>query len=229
MIFVVLLAAFALITIKSGKLTPTAALAACITGALVYIGTGYKGITFLGLFFLLGTWATAHRKSEKSRGQHPQKRTAGQVFANGGVAAVMGALAFFFPNYEELLLLLVAASLASATADTLSSELGVLYGKHFYNIVTFRKDVKGLDGVVSLEGTLLGTAGSFLLAAVYGITLGLQHHIWIIGVAGVAGNLADSLLGATLERKNIIGNNAVNFLNTAAATLLAYILFHQTN
>jgi uncharacterized protein (TIGR00297 family) len=228
MLFVVLLAVFAIVTIKSGKLTPLAALAACVTGALVYIGTGYKGISLLGLFFLLGTLATAHRKSEKSKGEHPQQRTAGQVFANGGVAAIMGGAAFMLPPYKELLLLLAAASLASATADTLSSELGVIYGKRFYNILTFRRDAKGLNGVVSLEGTLLGAAGSFFLAAIYGVITGHEDYIWIVGVAGVAGNLADSLLGATLERKNILGNNAVNFLNTAAAALLAFILFYQT-
>jgi uncharacterized membrane protein len=48
--------------------------------------------------------------------------------------------------------------------------------------------------------------------------------IWII-IAGTAGNLSDSVLGALLERKNIIGNNAVNFLNTFIAALVALLFY----
>jgi uncharacterized membrane protein len=51
--------------------------------------------------------------------------------------------------------------------------------------------------------------------------------LWII-VAGTIGNLADSILGASLERKGFIKNDVVNFLNTlfaAIASLMLYYLF----
>jgi uncharacterized membrane protein len=51
-----------------------------------------------------------------------------------------------------------------------------------------------------------------------------QNFAWIV-VAGTAGNLADSYLGATLERKQLLSNDAVNFLNTAIAALIAYLLY----
>jgi uncharacterized membrane protein len=35
------------------------------------------------------------------------------------------------------------------------------------------------------------------------------------------GNLADSFMGATLERQQVLSNNAVNFLNTFLAALVA--------
>jgi uncharacterized membrane protein len=44
------------------------------------------------------------------------------------------------------------------------------------------------------------------------------------GVAGIFGNLCDSILGASLERKQFIGNNTVNFLNTLFAAIFALLM-----
>jgi uncharacterized membrane protein len=44
--------------------------------------------------------------------------------------------------------------------------------------------------------------------------------VWLL-VAGTAGNLADSVLGATLERRGVLDNNTVNFLNTLTGALVA--------
>jgi uncharacterized membrane protein len=47
----------------------------------------------------------------------------------------------------------------------------------------------------------------------------------VIVFAGVMGNLADSVLGAALERRHYIGNDTVNFLNTLFAALVAGIFY----
>jgi uncharacterized membrane protein len=46
----------------------------------------------------------------------------------------------------------------------------------------------------------------------------------ICAAAGVLGMIADSFLGATLERRGIMGNNAVNFSSTAIAALTAFTI-----
>jgi uncharacterized protein (TIGR00297 family) len=149
--------------------------------------------------------------------------------ANGGVAALGGLAAIYFSEARPALEVLMAATLSAATADTLSSELGMAYGSRYYNILTWRPDQRGLDGVVSLEGALIGVAGSTAIALLYAAAHGWNGGFWIILLSGTAGNLIDSILGASLERKGWLGNNMVNFLNTLAAGLLGgFLAWHSS-
>lgn len=210
------------------KLTLAGAITGAITGFLIYKGAGFTGLAMLTLFFSAGSWATGWQAKSKvdmnAAEKHTNGRTAGQVLANGGMAALLGAMAWYAPAYAPLLHIMMAGSIASAAADTLSSELGTVYGRRFYNILTFKRDTRGLDGVISLEGTLIGIVGAAMIAIVYAIGFGWGINIiWII-LAGFIGNIVDSVLGATLERKGVIGNNMVNFLNTATGALVCYLL-----
>jgi uncharacterized protein (TIGR00297 family) len=217
-----------LLSVKAGKLTLPAGLAGMLVGFLVFTGGGYAGILMLVAFFLLGVLATAHKKDRKAAisltAGHPQKRNTGQVLANGGMAGLLGLLAMVDTRHWELYILMAGGSLASATADTLSSELGMVYGRNFYNILSFKKDEKGLDGVVSMEGTLWGLAGAGVIACIYSLFFGFGNNTTVIVVAGLLGNLFDSVLGASLERRHFINNNVVNFLNTLFAALIALMI-----
>lgn len=207
--------------VKSKKLTIPGSLTAGVVGLLIFAGTGFTGILLLGAFFVMGILATSHKKQLKTS-EGP--RTAGQVLANGGVAAVMATLALLDPVHINVYMIMLAGSLASATADTLSSELGMIYGKNFYNILSFRREQKGLDGVISMEGTLIGALGTLVPAAVYALTYEADLNCLAIIGAGILGNASDSVLGATLERKHYIGNDVVNFLNTLFAALVALLI-----
>jgi uncharacterized protein (TIGR00297 family) len=214
-------------SIQFRKLTVAGALTGGCLAGLLYKGAGIGGIILLAAFFIAGSAATAFGRSKKERlgiaEKNKGQRTAWQVLANGGVAGLAGLLSWLNPEQSVLWQLAAAASLASASADTLSSELGSIYGKSFYNILTFKKDTCGLDGVVSMEGTLWGIAGSAMIAIIYIAFYGYSSlALWIL-LAGFTGNIADSILGASLERKGWLQNDMVNLLNTLVAALVGIL------
>jgi uncharacterized protein (TIGR00297 family) len=215
------------LSVLSQKLTLIASLAGGVAATCIFIGAGYSGIVMLATFFISGSAATSWKMNVKQRlgfaERNKGRRKPGQVLANGSIAAIAGLLIWFYPPYKDFFIAMMAASLASAKADTLSSELGTVYGKKFYNIIAFKKDTRGLDGVISLEGTLIGFAGSAIIAVIYSIGFGWNKNFAIIIIAGTIGNIADSVLGALLERKNYLSNNAVNFLNTLIAAAVALL------
>ncbi len=228
-LFSILLLIAVILVIKTRKLSKLGGVAAAIVATCIYIGTGLPGISLLALFFVLGVASTRWKRDEKRRlklvEEHHEERNAKQVLANGAVAALIGIACSIFPEYDFVLYLMLACSLSAATADTLSSELGMIYGKRFYNIISWKNDTRGENGVISLEGTLIGIMGSVLIAILYAFTSELNWYtIMVVVVAGTVGNIADSVLGATLERHNMIGNNAVNTLNTFIAALAGALL-----
>lgn len=210
----------AVLSIITKKLTVAAGIAAIAVGWVIFAGAGYVGELQLFTFFVLSVLATRHGRFLKGK-DHGEIRDVWQVLANGGVAAILAVLAMIDYNHTELYTLMIAGSLAAATADTLSSELGMVYGRRTFNILTFRREEKGLDGVISIEGTLIGAFGAFIIAFIYM----WDRSLWIITLAGVGGNVIDSVLGATLERRKMIGNSTVNFLNTLAGGVIAWWLF----
>ena len=215
-------------SIRHRKLTMAGALAGGLIGFGVFVGAGWTGLALLALFFLFGTLATSWKRKQKTQFGMMQEsggqRNLGQVLANGGVAGLFGFLALFFPDQKAIFALMMACAFSSAMADTLSSELGSLYGKKFFNIITFKRDKRGLDGVVSLEGILIGILGSVFIAVVYSFGFGWSNAFYWIVIAGTIGNLVDSVLGATLERKQAINNDVVNVLNTLVAAFIPLLI-----
>ena len=212
----------------SGKLTMAGSITGAVIGLLIFKGAGLACFIMLTIFFVIGSAATRWQRDKKvlmnAADVRKGRRTAWQVLANSGVAAFLAAFALWKPEYSTISRLMIAGSFAAATADTLSSELGTVYGKRFYNILTFKKDTRGLDGVVSLEGTLIGVAGAFAIAVVYALFYGWNIFVLWIVIAGFVGNVVDSVLGATLERKGLIGNNVINLLNTVTGALVCILL-----
>lgn len=210
---------FSVLSTWTGKIDPGGATAGGLVAMGMFLGGGFPALTLLFWFFVLGTLASSWGKKRKQAMGLAQEaggqRRVRHALANGGVAGLTGLLAWSFPEQEALWLSAMAGAIASAIGDTLASELGNLYGRRYLDLLTFKPGVRGQDGVISLEGTLLGVAGSLLIAitAQWGLD-GVAW--WAVGLGGWAGNLTDSLLGATLQRRGLMTNDTVNFFCTLA-------------
>lgn len=225
----IIITAGVLISMLTKKLTVTAALTGALLGFLIYRGAGITGLAMLTTFFVLGAGATAWKQNTKKQAGLAEindgRRNTGQVVANAGAAAILALLAKNV-GHTAILQLMIAGCFSAATSDTLSSELGNVYGRKHYHIGSFKKMQRGSNGAVSLPGTAAGIMGSMVIALVYIIGTGWSGpQFLIIIIAGTAGNVADSMLGLTLENKGLLGNNAVNFLNTLAGALVAGALY----
>ena len=122
-----------------------------------------------------------------------------------------------------------AGAFATALFDTVSSEIGQLYGRHPFLITTLKRVPVGTDGAVSAEGTLAGLAAGAVLGAL-GWAFGLYGAWGILFVTAGAfiGTTFESIIGALGSAGKRINNELLNFINTvvgAAAAGLLYVLF----
>ncbi|WP_346239450.1 DUF92 domain-containing protein [Niabella insulamsoli] len=227
-LLMVIVAAGILLSVFFRKLTWSAALLGGLICILIYSAAGWGRVACMAAFFGIGIGVTSFRLKEKQAAglaeRDKGKRKAGQVFANGAVAAIISVAACFFPFIKEQALVLIAACFASATADTVSSEMGNIYGRRFYHVLSFKKVQRGANGVVSAEGTGFGILGSMAIAVIYYCFEPSAPDSFIIIIAGTLGNLLDSVLGAAFENRGYLSNDAVNFLNTAGAAIVAWLL-----
>lgn len=217
---------FVALSYWSKKIDGLGAIGGGVIAFSIFLGGGFPLLFLLFVFFVLGSAASAWKIVEKTTlgfaEKNKGKRTIINAVSNGGVAACCGVLAFSFPSHQLLFSVMSAASLAAATSDTLSSELGNLYGSHYMNILSLKKSKRGLDGVISLEGTVIGLLGSLFMGGCYAIGHAANLYlIVVIVLTGFAGNLVDSVLGASIQRKGWVSNHTVNLLNTISAALLA--------
>jgi len=101
-------------------------------------------------------------------------------------------------------------------------------------ITTLRAVEPGVDGGITLAGSLAGFAAAAVVAGLTTMALGEAWSVLNVALAAaVAGFLFDSVLGATLERWGWLNNDAVNFLSTvfagASAVCLASRYVHFAN
>jgi uncharacterized protein (TIGR00297 family) len=213
-------AAFALLARYARGVNSTGALAGSVI-AFIFAARDVRMFWLLLLVFAITLGATrlgAGRKQRLRTAEGDDGRSGSQVMANLGVAGLAIALA---PMGWPVLAL---AALAEAAADTASSEVGMAFPGKTVLITSWRSVPPGMDGGISLTGTVAGLAAATLIAAA-GLAMGLVTlgQTRVIIAAGFLGTLLDSLLGALLERRGWLNNDLVNLLSTAGAGGIAWL------
>jgi uncharacterized protein (TIGR00297 family) len=194
-----------------------------LVGTAIYAFLDWRGYLLLVAFFVIGSACTRigyRRKAAANLAQERGgRRGARHALANSGVAACCALFAALTP-YRTLFVVAFAAAFATAAADTSSSEIGQLVGRRTYLITTLRPVPRGTEGAVSLEGTLAGIAAAIVVAAL-GAAVALYPWAGVLAivVAAFAGTTFESVVGATLEKRRLLDNEALNFLNTLIGAL----------
>ena len=200
-----------------------------ILAMIIWFGGRLDSLFSLFLFFIFGSFATSWKKDLKSQyklvQENDAKRGISNVLANAGIAGILSIVALIKPDYQNLIILMIIAGFATACSDTLSSELGNVYGKKFFNILTLKPSTRGLDGTISIPGLWFGIIGSLLIALGTFPFHNDYKRMLIITVSGFSGNILDSVLGATLQQNGYINNHQVNFLATLFGSLFCLLLF----
>lgn len=210
---------------RAKTVTVSGALCGAFLGTIVLVCTGWEGWLLLLLTFAAAVLASRMGLRRKERlgiaEARGGRRGAGNAFANTGIAAIAALMAVLTYAHDPALLAFTAALVAGAS-DTVASEIGKAWGRRTFLLTTLRPVPPGTDGAMSLEGTLAGI-GSAALLALAALALGLitLPLTLVVVAAATAGALVESALAAILERRGVVNNDVLNFLNTGAAAFVA--------
>ncbi len=206
--------------------------AGVILGSIIWVCGDWRCYLILVLFFVLGTLATKHgyeRKMWRGVAQEDQgRRGARHVVANCGMPTLCAFFVAATP-YPQWFKIALVASLATALFDTLSSELGQVYGRYPVLPTTGETVPIGTEGAISMEGTLAGLFGTIFMA-VFAWLIGAvpASAISLVVMAAFIGGSAESLIAAVIRADFTWRNEILNLTNTAIGAAVALVVSIQT-
>lgn len=190
---------------KAGALSRSGFAAAAVDGMLVFGLGGLPAAVLLLAFFIsssaLSRLIQKRKDALADRWEKGSRRDAGQVLANGGLAAAFMIAHTVFPQ-AAWPWAGFAGSLAAVNADTWATELGVFSPETPRLVTTWKRVEAGTSGAVTMLGTVASLAGAGLIAVLAALVLPVLRG-WGAGlgvaVSGLLGSLVDSGLGASLQ------------------------------
>lgn len=199
----------------------SALLSAALTGVLIIVFSGLPWFLLLLTFFVLGGGFTRYKYAYKeSIGISQAKdgvRSYENVFSNSTVALALAVAYGVFQDHSLPIIYAYMGTVATATGDTLASEIGTTSKGKPRMITTLKISEPGADGAVSSLGELAAIFGSATIG-ILGYFLGISNDfslsVLITTAGGFFGTNIDSLLGATLQKRGLLSNSGVNFIAT---------------
>ncbi|HEU5226808.1 MAG TPA: DUF92 domain-containing protein [Ktedonobacteraceae bacterium] len=183
---------------------------AMVTGTTTFGLGGWAWGLSLIFFFVSSSLFSHFRAKDKAsiaedKFSKGSQRDIGQVAANGGMATLL-ALGYgttSHPVARELLQAGYVGVIATATADTWATELGVLSPRPPRLITTGVLTTPGTSGGMTALGTGAAALGALASGLVFWLLQRCRRSLLALPlialVSGIVGNFFDSFLGATTQ------------------------------
>jgi uncharacterized protein (TIGR00297 family) len=238
------LALLTLASVMLRVLTLYASALAAIIGFVLFILGGVAYLALMVIFVVMGALVTSYHLKEKKEKRVSEAR-GGQrgvknVLAHAIVPLVLLSLFVLDPALlgpEGAAPFIFMSALAFAAADNFASEIGVL-ADHARSIVGWEKVPSGTDGGISLIGEMAALCGSALISSIgaaafilTGTQLALPVVEWVLTCTalGWVGCQLDSVAGATIERRQLVGKSSVNLIAMLATAIIAFVTLGVLN
>lgn len=221
--YVLILFILGFITYKRKSLDFFGSAVMVIMGIVIIFSAGANWLLLIILFLVMSLLATKYSKKYKmSLGEFEGRRTSKNVISNGVVACFMAAFGGYYLPFVGGFI----GAIATATADTLASEIGVL-DAHPGLITTLQKVDPGTNGAVSPLGTAVAIAGAAIIgiaAFLLGVVANPLSAILVSIISGTVGCFMDSILGAVFENHGFMTNEHVNLIATIVGAIVGILL-----
>ncbi len=194
---------------RRGSLSRSGVVGAILIGATIFGLGGLAWSVVLIVFFVSSSALSHFREARKAslaeKFSKGSRRDLAQTLANGGAGALIVIANFVWPS--ALWWAAFVGALATVTADTWATELGVL-SKARPRLITTGGEVEvGTSGGVTLTGTLAALGGAVMIglfAAGFHMFNGNSFLLSLFlllsaALSGLAGSLVDSVMGATVQ------------------------------
>jgi uncharacterized protein (TIGR00297 family) len=238
---------FGVLAYRYKALTLSGSIAAVLMGLILIISPKPIWTVPAIALFVFGTILSKIPGGEEN---HQSQRDVRQVLANGAIPTI--ALMFYMAIGNPAFLFASVAGFAASLSDTASSEIGTRMRHKTFSILTGKRVSAGLSGGVSIIGLFAGLIFSLFIASIalyISSHMGLYYFL-LIGLAGFAGNLIDSLIGDKWQVKygkgkdgpwfdtqkdsdfivvkgvHWMNNDMVNFLAVGASSILGFCVYY---
>ncbi|HEX6555455.1 MAG TPA: DUF92 domain-containing protein [Ktedonobacteraceae bacterium] len=199
-----------LIAYRRQSLSRSGIAGAIVTGTTTFGMGGWPWGLSLVFFFVSSSILSHFRAGDKAniaddKFSKGSRRDFAQVAANGGVATLLALSYGLAPSHflRRVCLMGYAGALATATADTWATELGVLSPHRPRLVTTGKVAAPGTSGGITPLGTAAAAAGALAQGTVFWSLQRCQRSLaalpLIALVSGLAGSMVDSFLGATVQ------------------------------
>lgn len=205
---------------------------AALLGVLIIVFSELFWFMLLLTFFILGGGFTKYKyRYKESIGLAQSKggvRSYENVFSNSSAALILAILYGIYPQYAELIIFAYLGTVATATGDTLASEVGTTAHSQPIMLTTLKPTKAGVDGAVTILGEVAALLGAMVIGVLPVLFGKIDNALLVIAITtagGFLGTNVDSILGATLQKKGFLSNSGVNFVATFAGAIISGILY----